>query len=225
MRCLAASRPGSQRASATESRKEEVSMSTDIGVVILSGALPLLGVLIGSGSTILVQRSSTRESRLRAEAERRQAQRAEIKSAIDSYLKLAQHLQTQLYSREHGGEVLDIPVIVEQIWLAHAHVDIICSESLRAPLTEHALALHEAARHEEQYPDYWAHVLPRKLALHDAIRKELSWQDDEALIESRLSVLRDQALSERNHSAAQSQSGTREPGLEQPHPESEQPGP
>ena len=186
-------------------------MSTDIGVVILSGALPLLGVLIGSGSTILVQRSSARESRLRAEAERRQAQRAEVKSAVESYLKVAQHLQTQLYSREHGGEVLDIPVIVEQIWLAHAHVDIICAERLRAPLTEHALALHDVARHEEQYPDYWAHVLPRKLALHDAIRKELNWQDGEAFIEPRLSVLRDQVLSERNHSAAESQPGSSSP--------------
>jgi hypothetical protein len=200
-------------------------MSTDIGVVILSGALPLLGVLIGSGSTILVQRSSARESRLRAEAERRQAQRTEVKSAIDSYLKVAQHLQTQLYSREHGGEVPDIPVIVEQIWLAHAHVDIICSEGLRTPLTEHALALNEVARHEEQYPDWWGHVLPHKLALHDAIRKELRWQDDEAFIEPRLSVLRDQVLPEQNHSAAESQSGTREPSLEQPHPGPEQPGP
>ena len=200
-------------------------MSTDIGVVILSGALPLLGVLIGSGSTVLVQRSSARESRLRAEVEMRQAQRAEIKSAIDSYLKVAQHLQTQLYSREHGGEVPDIPVIVEQIWLANAHVDIICSEGLRGPLTEHALALNEVARHEEQYSDWWGYVLPRKLALHDAIRQELSWQDDEAFIEPRLSVLRDRALSERNQSAAESQSGTREPSLERPHPEPEQPGP
>lgn len=199
-------------------------MSTDIGIAILSGALPLLGVLIGSGSTILVQRSSARESRLRAEAERLQAHRAEIKSAIESYLKVAQHLQSQLWSREHGGEVLDIPSIVEQIWLAHAHIDIICSERLRGPLTEHALALHDAARHEEQYPDYWAHVLPRKLALHDAIRKELSSQDDEAFIEPRLSLLRDQALSERNHDTAEGQSGTREPGLEQPHPGSDQPG-
>ena len=200
-------------------------MSTDIGVVILSAALPLLGVLIGSGSTILVQRSSARESRLRAEAERRQAQRAEIKSAIDSYLKVAQHLQTQLYSREHGAEVPDIPVIVEQIWLAHAQVDIICLEGLRTPLTEHALALNEVARHQDQYPDWWGHVLPRKLALHDAIRKELRWQNDEAFIEPRLSLLRDQVLSERNHSAEQSQSGTREPSLEQPHPGPEQPGP
>jgi hypothetical protein len=200
-------------------------MSTDIGVVVLSGALPLLGVLIGSGSTILVQRSSARESRLRAEAEKRQAQRTEIKSAIDSYLKVAQHLQTQLYSREHGAEVPDVSVIVEQIWLAHAHVDIICSEGLRVPLTEHALALNEVARHEDQYPDWWGHVLPRKMALHDAIRKELSWQDGEAFIESGLSALRDQAISERNHRPAESQSRTREPSLEQPHPGPEQPGP
>ena len=200
-------------------------MSTDIGVIILSGALPLLGVLIGSSSTILVQRSSARESRLRAEVERRQAQRTETKSAIDSYLKVAQHLQTQLYSREHGGEIPDIPVIVEQIWLAHAHVDIICSEELRSPLTEHALALNEVARHEEQYPDWWEHVIPYKLALHDAIRKELRWQDDEAFIKPRLSVLRDEVLSERNHSAAESQSETWEPGLEQAHPGPEEPGP
>jgi len=200
-------------------------MSTDIGIVVLSGALPLLGVLIGSGSTILVQRSSARESRLQAEAERRQAQRAEIKNAIESYLKIAQHLQSQLWSREHGGEVLDIPPIVEQIWLAHAHVDIICTEILRTPLTEHALALHEVARHEEQYPDYWAHVLPRKLALHDAIRKELGWQDDEASIERRLSVLRDQALSGRNHISMETQPRRQEQSLEQSHPDFEQPGP
>ena len=191
-------------------------MSTDIGVVILSAALPLIGVLIGSGSTILVQRSSARESRLRAEAERRQAQRAEIKSAIDSYLKVAQHLQTQLYSREHGGDIPDIPVLVEQIWLAHAHVDIICSEGLRTPLAEHALALNEVARHEEQYPDWWEHVIPYKLALHAAIRKELRWQDEEALIEPRLSVVSDELLLEQNNGAAERSTRDAGTSLEQP---------
>ena len=199
-------------------------MSADIGVIILSGALPLLGVLIGSGSTILVQRSSARESRLRAEADRREAQRAEVKNAIDSYLKVAQHLQTQLYSREHGGAIPDIPVIVEQTWLAHAHVDVICSEGLRVPLTEHATALNEVARHEEKYADWWGHVLPRKIALHDAIRKELRWQDEEAFVEPQLSLLRHQALSERNHSGTESES-TQELSLERPHPGPEQPGP
>jgi hypothetical protein len=95
-------------------------MSTDIGVIILSGALPLLGVLIGSGSTILVQRSSARESRIRAGEERRQARRAEIKNAIDTYLQVAQHLQTQLYSREHGQEIPDIRMVTSQVHLTAA---------------------------------------------------------------------------------------------------------
>jgi hypothetical protein len=133
-------------------------MSADIGVIILSGALPLLGVLIGSGSTVLVQRGAARESRLRTEA-------------------------------------------------------------------EHTLALNEVARHEEQYPDWWGYVIPRKLALHAAIRKELRWQDDEAFIEPRLSAVRDEVLSQRGHSTAESQPGTPGPGLEQPHPGPEQPGP
>jgi hypothetical protein len=181
-------------------------MATDVGIVILSGALPLLDVLIGTGSTIFVQRSSVRESRLRAEKERREAQRAEVKNAIDSYLKIAQHLQTQLYSREHGSEVLDVPVIVEQVWLAQAHVDVICSEELRVPLTEHAIALNEVARHGEDYTDWWGYVLPHKIALHDAIRKELRWQD-EASIEPQLSLIRDQVISERNPSSTGSQPG------------------
>ena len=173
-------------------------MSTDIGVVILSAALPLLGVLIGSGSTILVQRSSARESRLRSVAERRQAQRAEVKSVIDSYLEVAQHLQTRLYAREHGREVPDIPVLVEQIWLAQAQVEIICSEGLRGPLEEHAVALNEVARHEEQYPDWWEYVYPYKGALHDAIRKELRWQDDEVSRESPTSLSHDQTPSDQS---------------------------
>jgi hypothetical protein len=181
-------------------------MSTDVAVVILSSALPLLGVLIGSGSTIFIQRISARESRLQTEAERRQARRAEIKNAIDSYLKIAQHLQTQLYTREHGGEVSDVPVIVEQVWLAHAHVDVICSEKLRVPLTEHATALNEVARHGDEYADWWGYVLPYKMALHDAIRKELRWQDDETFIEPRLSSIRDQAISERNPNPTESES-------------------
>lgn len=172
-------------------------MSTDIGVVILSGALPLLGVLIGSGSTIVVQRNSTRESRLRSAAERRQAQRAEVKSVIDSYLEVAQHLQTQLYAREHGREVPDIPVMVEQIWLAHAQVEIVCSEGLRIPLEEHAIALNDVARHEERYPDWWEYVFPYKRALLNAIRRELRWQEDEIFTESRISLTHDLTPSEK----------------------------
>lgn len=39
-----------------------VSVNTDVGVVILGGALQLLGVLIGCGATIFVQREALRAS-------------------------------------------------------------------------------------------------------------------------------------------------------------------
>ena len=154
-------------------------MGTGIGVVILSGTLPLLGVLIGSGSTVFIQRSSARESRVRLTAERREARRAEVKSAVASYLEVAQHLQTQLYAREHEREVPDIPVMVEQIWLAQAQVDIICSKRLRSPLVEYTAALNDVSRHEQQYPSWWEYASPYKSAFLDAVREELSLLDDE----------------------------------------------
>lgn len=154
-------------------------MSTDIGIVVISSSLPLLGVLVGTGATIIGQRSSVRESRIRSEAERRQARRAEVKTAISAYLEVAQHLQTLLYSREHGREVPDIAVMVEQIWLAHAQADIICTNALREPLVRHATVLNEVARHGDRYPDWWEFVTPYKAALLDAIRDELRWSDDD----------------------------------------------
>jgi hypothetical protein len=78
--------------------------------------------------------------------------------------------------------------MVEQIWLAHAQVDILCSERLRLPLVRHAQALNEVARHEERHEDWWDFVLPYKAVLMDAIRDELrlpdsatptgSWEND-----------------------------------------------
>jgi len=120
-----------------------INMSGEVGA-LLQGALPLVGVLIGAAASIAVQRNSAREARLRSLNEARKAQRAEVKSAIASYLEVSQHLQTQLYAREHGRkDVPDISVMVEQIWLAHAQVDVLCSEGLRGPLLQHAEALNE----------------------------------------------------------------------------------
>ena len=108
------------------------------------------------------------------------AQRADVKTAIVAYLEAAQHLQTQLYAREHGRDFEDVALMVEQTWLAHAQVDILCSARLRLPLVRHAQALNEVARHEERHEDWWDYVLPYKAALLDAIRDELSLPDSAA---------------------------------------------
>jgi hypothetical protein len=142
--------------------------------LVLSSVLPLVGVLLGSGATLTVQQSSAREARRQATADLLQARRSEAKTAITAYLEAAQHLQTQLYAREHGRDVLDVAVLVEDVWLAHAQVDIVCSPQLRQALRDYAEALNQVARHEERFPDWWAYVQPYKVAFLDAVRRELS---------------------------------------------------
>jgi cellobiose-specific phosphotransferase system component IIA len=152
-------------------------LTATTGQVVLSGLRPLLGVLAGAGATVGVQRSSARETRQRAAAEARQAQRSELKAAIASFLEAAQHLQTQLYAREHGGDLADIPLMAEDVWLAHAQVDILCSAALREPLVQYADALNAVARHEDRYQDWWSYVIPHKSAFIDAVRAELKWPE------------------------------------------------
>jgi hypothetical protein len=148
-------------------------MTADLGVAVLSGALALVGVAAGTSGTVWVQRSSIRESRARLAADKRAAQRAELKTAIVAYLDTARHLQTKLNEREHGGEVADLATLVEQVWLAQEQVDIICSEQLRKPVEEHASALNEVARHETDHSDWWAYVSPHSERLLSAMRAEL----------------------------------------------------
>jgi hypothetical protein len=153
-------------------------MASDLSVAIIAGTLPLVGVLIGSGATIIVQRGSARESGRRLASERRQAHRAEVKSSITSYLEAAQHLQEYLYRREHGMETTpDLATLVEQVWLAQKQVEIVCSEGLREPLERHAVALNEVARHGDEHPEWWEFVAPHSKLMLDAVRVELTWED------------------------------------------------
>ncbi|GIJ08386.1 hypothetical protein ACFFMR_29425 [Micromonospora andamanensis] len=159
-------------------------MSSNVTALVVA----VVGVAGTLASAVIIQflamRSRSREIEIqdnqrREEREQalRGAQRAEVKTAIAGYLEAAQHLQSQLYAREHGRDFEDVALMVEQIWLAHAQVDILCSECLRLPLLQHAQALNEVARHEERHEDWWNYILPYKRALMDAIRDELRWPD------------------------------------------------
>ena len=133
---------------------------------------------------ILSMRSRSRETKAQDNQRRedrdqalQNGKRVEVKTAIVAYLEAGQHLQTQLYAREHGREFEDVALMVEQVWLAHAQVDILCSDRLRLPLVRYAQALNEVARHAERHEDWWDFVLPYKVELLDAIRDELKWPD------------------------------------------------
>lgn len=170
---------------AVESVEWKVPMSSDVTALVVAVA-GVAGTLASAVSTqVLAMRSRVRELGAQ-ENQRREdrtqalqnARRAEAKTAIAAYLEVTQRLQTQLYAREHGREFEDVAVLVEQIWLAHAQVDILCSDRLRLPLVRHAQALNDVARHRDCHEDWWGFVLPYKAALLDAVRGELRWPDD-----------------------------------------------
>jgi len=78
---------------------------------------------------ILSMRSRSRETKAQDNQRRedrdqalQNRKRVEVKTAIVAYLEAGQHLQTQLYAREHGREFEDVALMVEQVWLAHAQV-------------------------------------------------------------------------------------------------------
>ena len=171
-------------------------MSSNVTALVVAVA-GVAGTLASAVITqVLAMRSRSREiaaqdNQRREDREQalQNAQRADVKTAIAAYLEVAQHLQTQLYAREHSRDFEDVALMVEQIWLAHAQVDILCSERLRLPLVRHAQALNEVARHEERHEDWWDYVLPYKAALMDAIRGELRWPDSATAIGSWETVL------------------------------------
>jgi hypothetical protein len=162
----------------------EVPMSSNVTALVVAVA-GVAGTLASAVITqVLAMRSRSREieaqdNQRREDREQalQNAQRTDVKTAIATYLEAAQHLQTQLYAREHGRDFEDVALMVEQIWLAHAQVDVLCSERLRLPLVRHAQALNEVARHEERHEDWWEYVLPYKDALLDAVRDELRMSD------------------------------------------------
>ena len=145
-------------------------MSSSLTALVVAVA-GVAGTLASAVITqVLAMRSRSREieaqdNQRREDREQalQNAQRADAKTAIAAYLETAQHLQTQLYAREHGRDFEDVALMVEQIWLAHAQVDILCSERLRLPLARHAQALNEVARHEERHEDWWDYILPIRL--------------------------------------------------------------
>ncbi|WP_416565526.1 hypothetical protein [Nocardia testacea] len=132
-------------------------MTPSVVSTLLASLTPLLGAALGASATLLVQRSSARQSRVESLAESRLAHREELKSAILAYLETAQRLQSELDVRERDGAPEDLKRLIESVWLAEKRVEIICSDALRARIVAHAEGLHTVVRDPANHPDWWAH--------------------------------------------------------------------
>ncbi|MFE5286043.1 hypothetical protein ACFRAQ_13865 [Nocardia sp. NPDC056611] len=142
-------------------------MSSGVITTLVTGLLPLLGAGLGASATLVVQRSSAREAKLRFRAESRLAHREELKSAILNYFETAQRLQGELDVRERGGTPEDLKRLIENVWLAEKRIEIICSDPLRDRVIAHARGLHHAVRSPAECPDWWVYCRPLQ---HDLLR-------------------------------------------------------
>ncbi len=149
-------------------------MSSGVISTLITGLMPLLGAGLGASTTLLVQRSSAREAKLRFEAENRLAHREELKSALLDYFENAQRLQGELDVRERGGTPDDLKRMIESVWLAEKRVEIICSDALRDCVVAHARGLHDAVRDAAAHPDWWAHCRSLQNDLISQAKAELA---------------------------------------------------
>jgi hypothetical protein len=171
-----------------------IAAAVGVGGTVVVGVAGYWASVRNTGQTI----ASARQARV---WDSRDAQRAQVKLAITNYLEAKRHLQTQLYAREHGKEIPDIPIMVEQLWSAFDLVDVVCSEQLRGPLLRHAEAMNDVARHPSKYSDWWEHVAPYSDVLQNAFRRELAPSEDAPNSRSAKARRRDDVLDDHGEAA------------------------
>ncbi|WP_040789158.1 hypothetical protein [Nocardia paucivorans] len=149
-------------------------MSSGVVSTLVTSLMPLLGAGLGASATLLVQRSSARQSKLEFLAKSRLAHREELKSAILAYFETTQRLQGELDARERGDTPDDLKRLIESVWLAEKRVEIICSDPLRDRVIAHARGLHDVVRDPVAHPDWWAHCRPLQHELLSQVKAELA---------------------------------------------------
>ena len=110
--------------------------------------LPLAGVIVGAGSTLLGQHLAIRRDAHREAAQRAADQRAERKDAIIGFLSATERVEQ--HREQHASELsLDEAPMVElmhAVWLAKKIIELVCSGTLAQAAQDYTLALSQASQ-------------------------------------------------------------------------------
>jgi hypothetical protein len=140
--------------------------------------LPLVGVALGSASTVVGQYLTTRVAVRRDERERTAAERTERKDAILGFLSAAQSVELQL-DRIAGGRPRDDTEAwdhLHALWLAKKVPELVCSAALAQAAHDYTLALHGLLRGEGPVEDSPA-KRELRYAFMEAARRELGVEE------------------------------------------------
>ncbi|MGW0067581.1 hypothetical protein ACWDUI_08960 [Streptosporangium sandarakinum] len=135
--------------------------------------LPLLGVLLGTGGTLLGQHLATRVDRRRLEHDQLVAMRTERKAAILSFLDAAQRIEMILDRRAESKDSpseADAQEGLHQLWLAKKSVELVCSPELAQSVHDYTYALHIGLRKPDLITDPSVKRQARYLMMESARR-------------------------------------------------------
>ena len=151
--------------------------------VISSTAIPLIGVLIGGGLSVLAQqltsRSNERVESRRQSASRIEARRQEQVRVIERYIATAQGVERVAidihhYKMEDAETHRRGDFAVDENWLAQKMVRILCSEEFQDAAFNYTWKLDNAVRRGiEKAPNVWDFLLPSREAFLNAAHAEL----------------------------------------------------
>jgi hypothetical protein len=110
--------------------------------------LPLAGVIVGAGSTLLGQHLAVRRDARREAAQRAADQRAERKDAIIGFLSATERVEQ--HRGQHASELsLDEAAMIElmhAVWLAKKIIELVCSGTLAQAAQDYTLVLNQASQ-------------------------------------------------------------------------------
>jgi hypothetical protein len=151
--------------------------------VISSAAMPLIGVLIGGGLSVMAQqltsRSNDRLESRRQNANRVEARRQEQFSVIERYMATAQAAERVAIDIHHYKMDDDETrrrgdFAVDDNWLAQKMVRILCSKEFQDAAFSYTWKLDNAVRQGiGEAPNVWEFLLPSREAFLNAAHAEL----------------------------------------------------
>ncbi|WP_460356976.1 hypothetical protein [Actinoallomurus acanthiterrae] len=115
--------------------------------------LPLAGVALGSGGTLVGQYLTTRVDARRQRREQLAAERGERKEAILGFLSAAQSVELLLDGQAFTGRHPEDDEVMDQLhalWLAKKSCELVCSAELAQAAHDYTLALHRLVRGESR---------------------------------------------------------------------------
>jgi hypothetical protein len=141
--------------------------------------LPLAGVALGSGGTLVGQYLTTRVDARRQRREQLAAERGERKEAILGFLSAAQSVELLLDGQAFAGRHPEDDEVMDQLhglWLAKKSCELMCSAEVAQAAHDYTLALHRLVR-DESRPEGATSKGELRWAFMEMARRELGVAD------------------------------------------------